>query len=57
LRDVDAARDVASQLRTQRWSGEDIKRYLETYGFKNSKGIVGRWPADRLAEVTDAVTS
>jgi len=50
-----AARDVAAELLTAGRSRPQVQTYLEVFGFQNSKGLVGVWPAKRLAEVA-AVT-
>ncbi|MGV8965978.1 MAG: hypothetical protein ACOH2F_06830 [Cellulomonas sp.] len=54
-RDFAAANDAAGRLLRDGWNRADIQRYLETFGYANSRGIIGRWPADRLAEVAGAV--
>ncbi|MGV8965380.1 MAG: hypothetical protein ACOH2F_03800 [Cellulomonas sp.] len=57
VRDLQAAHTVVEELLTSGWSKADIARYLETFGFRNSRGRTGRWPAARLAEVIAAVKS
>jgi len=50
-RDFDAARAEAAKLVSQGRSRTEIAHYLAAYGFTNSKGLVGVWPEQRLAEV------
>ena len=48
-----AARELAEGLRRDGWSRPDIARYLEVFGYRNSKGFVGVWPEKRLKEVVE----
>ena len=57
VRDLRAAHVVVEELLTSGWTKADIARYLETFGFRNSRGRTGRWPAARLAEVIAEVKS
>ena len=52
-RTFESAREVASDLRRDGWSRPDIARYLEVFGYRNSKGFVGVWPEKRLKEVVE----
>lgn len=54
-RTFDAARAVASDLHRRGLSRPEISRYLDVFGYQNSKGYVGVWPENRLKEVV-AVT-
>ena len=53
VRDFAAAVDVTQRLRGEGTTDADIRRYLETFGFKSSFGHLGRWrdlPEARLGE-------
>jgi hypothetical protein len=54
-RTFESARTVATDLLTSgRLTRPQVQRYLEVFGFENSGGLVGVWPAKRLAEVSAA---
>ena len=50
-RDVASAATTAAALRAQGHSNRHIRTYLETFGYENSKGVIGRWHDARLAEI------
>jgi hypothetical protein len=45
----EVAREAAAAGRSDRW----IRTYLETYGYVNTAGTIGRWHPKRLAEALD----
>ena len=43
IRDYAAAEELTHQWRSGGSTDADIRRYLETFGFRNSHGNLGRW--------------